>query len=123
MKNILKGFIKWLKIHIYEILYIILLLILSTYILVNWEKCITMKFFEQFNGNNILFLIWIMLFILPFYDIEAKGWKLRRKRTEDARREFEYAERDFMQNQINDIRNNIGFENSEEMDGGSSDHE
>lgn len=57
MKSIFKRFINWVKLRIYEILYVLLLMVLSGYIVVNWEKCITMKFFEQFDGNNILFLI------------------------------------------------------------------
>lgn len=120
MKSIFKRFTNWAKLRIYEILYILLLTTLSSYIVVNWEKCIAMKFFEQFDGNNILFLIWIVLLILPFYDIEAKGWKFHRKGIEDTRKQFENAENTFMQNRINNIRDNIQAQNSEEMNGGGS---
>lgn len=110
----------WIKLRIYEILYIALLMLLSAYILVNWEICVTMTFFEQFDGNNILFLIWIVLLILPFYDVEAKGWKFRKKGIEDTRKQFENAESNFRQNQINNMLDSIKTQNPEEMDGGGS---
>lgn len=125
-----KKFIRWIKLHIYEIMYILLLALLSSYILFNWEICVTMTFFEQFDGNNILFLIWIVLLILPFYDVEAKGWKFRKKGIEDTRKLYENAESNFMQEQINNLqeqinnlRDSMQFQNSDEMEGGSSQNE
>lgn len=118
-----KRLIKWIKLRIYEILYIELLAILSSYILINWEICVTMTFFEQFDGNNILFLIWIVLLILPFYDVEAKGWKFRKKGIEDTRKLFENAESNFIQERINILRDSMHSQNSDEMDGGSSQNE
>lgn len=123
MNNMFKRLIKWIKLRIYEILYIVLLAILSSYILINWEICVTMTFFEQFDGNNILFLIWIVLLILPFYDVEAKGWKFRKKGIEDTRKLFENAESNFMQERINNLRDSMQSRNSDEMDGGSSQNE
>jgi hypothetical protein len=123
MNNMFKRLIKWIKLRIYEILYIELLAILSSYILINWEICVTMTFFEQFDGNNILFLIWIVLLILPFYDVEAKGWKFRKKGIEDTRKLFENAENNFMQERINNLRDSMQFQNSDETDGGSSQNE
>lgn len=120
MKKIFKRFINWIRLRIYEILYIIMLMILSIYIIINWETCITMKFFEQFDGNNILFLVWIVLFILPFYDVEAEGWKFRRKGIQDTQRMLNTAEVDYIQNQINNIRDNAQSQDSEEMDGGGN---
>lgn len=120
MKKVFKIIMHWIKLHIYEISYIVLLMILTSYILINWETCVTMTFFEQFDGNNILFLIWIMLLILPFFDVEAKGWKFRKKGIEDTRKLFENAESDFRQNQINNLRNSMQSQNLEEMNGGGS---
>ncbi|MCM1212250.1 MAG: hypothetical protein NC318_11660 [Blautia sp.] len=123
MKNVVKRFINWIKLRIYEVLYIALLIILSAYILINWEVCVTMTFFDQFDGNNILFLIWIVLLILPFYDVEAKGWKFRKKGIEDTRKQYETAESNFMQNQINNIIDSMQSQNSEETNGGSGNNE
>lgn len=55
-----------------------------------------------------------------FYDVEAKGWKFRRKRIEDTKKLFEKAESDYIQNQLNNLRDSMRPKHSEEMDGGSS---
>lgn len=88
-------FFKWIKLHIYGILYIGLVLILSKYIISNWDKCISMKFFEQFDGNNILFLVWIASFIAFFYDVEAKGFKFQRRKYENMDSQYKNAENRF----------------------------
>lgn len=107
IKELFKRLCKWIKLHIYGILYFILIVILSTYIVINWDKCITMKFFEQFDGNNILFLVWIALIILFFYDIEAKDMKFHRKKIEDTQKQFAEADNAFQQNQINNLRERL----------------
>lgn len=116
--------LKLLRFRIYEILYIVLLGILSAYVIIHWEECITMTFFDQFDGNNILFLVWIVLIILLFYDVEAKGWKFRKKRAEDTLREFNNADVTYAQ-KISDIRDNIYVHgsNANETDGGITNHE
>lgn len=123
MNNIFKRFINWIKLRIYEIIYILLLVILSSYILINWEICVSMTFFEQFDGNNILFLIWIVLLILPFYDVEAKGWKFRKKGIEDTRKLLQNAESNFMQERFNNLRDSGQVQNSGGIDGGSNQNE
>lgn len=92
---VFKRVINWIKFHIYEMFYAIILIVLSKYILINWNKCIAMKFFEKFDGNNILFLVWIVLIISLLYDVEAKGWKFRRKGIEDTRKQIENVEFNF----------------------------
>lgn len=118
-----KRFLNWIKRHVYEMSYAALLLILSAYVLNNWDICITMTFFEQFDGNNILFLVWIALLILTFYDVEAKGWKFRKKGIEDTRKLIENTEFNYMQEQMNNLRDSMQYQNAEKMEGGSSQNE
>ena len=54
------------------------LIVLTVYIIKNWDLCISMQFFSEFNGNNILFFVWIILLFLMLYDVEAKGVKLKK---------------------------------------------
>ncbi len=119
MENKWKRFINGIKLYLHEIMYFVLLVILTRYILLHWEECIAMQFFEKFDGNNILFLIWLALLILPFYDVEAKGWKLRRKIIKDTEKQYENAESDFIQNQIDGLRENMQSQNLEEINGGN----
>ena len=59
-----KRILEVLSRYLYNILYIALLAVLWRYIILNWEKCISMQFFSQFDGNNILFLVGIALVTL-----------------------------------------------------------
>ena len=56
--------------------------ILTVYVLSNWEKSISMQFFSNFNGNNILFIVWLLMIIVNIYDIEIKGFKMSERKQE-----------------------------------------
>lgn len=71
----------------YIFLHFILLGILTKYILNHWEICVSMQFFTQFNGNNILFLVWIADIMLFFYDVELKEGKILRRNIEEAKKQ------------------------------------
>lgn len=66
-----------------------------------------MQFFVQFDGNNILFLVWIAAILLFFYDVEAKGWKFRKKGIEDTKRQLDNAEIVYSQKQIENRLNEL----------------
>lgn len=78
----------WTISNIYTILYVVLVIALTKYIFCNWEKCISMRFFTQFDGNNILFIVWILLLVLPFYDIEIKETKFHKRNMEKAKEQI-----------------------------------
>lgn len=73
----------------HNILHIITFFCLTSYILPNWEKCISMQFFERFDGNNILFLVWLADIMLSFYDVEIKEGKFHRRNIEEARKQMQ----------------------------------
>ena len=83
--NWLQRVVHFVWVRIYTVLYIAILWKLSEYIFNNWEKCISMKLFSQFDGNNILFLVWIAAIMLFFYDIEIKEGKFHRRNIEEAK--------------------------------------
>ena len=68
----------------YSVFHVIAFLCLTCYVLLNWEKCISMQFFSQFNGNNILFLVWIILIFLIIYEVEGKGIKIAKHKKEEV---------------------------------------
>lgn len=88
IKCVGKQFWDCLKRYIYQILYVIMLGVLWTYIVLNWEKCVSMQFFSQFDGNNILFLAGILLIILPFYEVEGNGIKIRKAGTKELEKDL-----------------------------------
>lgn len=53
-----------------RVFHYLILIILTCYVILNWEKCISMQFFSQFDGNNILFLLWLILIFLIIYNVK-----------------------------------------------------
>ena len=80
-----------------NILYVVIVFVLWGYLIYNWEKCISMQFFNQFDGNNILFLIGIALLILPFFrfEIEGKGVKVQAEMRKEMQADFQNADSDY----------------------------
>lgn len=64
--------LNWIK----KIWYIILVLITSKYVLCNFSELTSFTFFEKFNGRNLIFLVWIVLLLLPFFD-NFEGFGIR----------------------------------------------
>lgn len=92
-----------LRPYLYQILYSIMLGANWIYIVLNWEKCISMQLFSRFDGNNILFLVGILLLILPFYEVEGKGFKIRRVGMKKFENDLNKAESEYQKNHIQNI--------------------
>lgn len=104
--------------HIYTILYVFMLLILWTYVVCNWDICISMQFFSQFDGNNILFILGLVLMILPFYDIEGKGVRLRRRSTKSLEDKLQNADSTYKHEMLRSEVSQLQYENMKKSDGG-----
>lgn len=116
----------WISVYMYTILYAGLLAVLSWYILGNWEKCVSMQFFSRFDGNNILFLVWIILIILPFYDIEGKEIRIHRKekkKIEDTEKKLQIVDSKFQFDQFDIIKETTKTQSHVTMDGGDKNDE
>ena len=37
-----------------------------------WDTCISMQFFQHFDGNNILFCCWLLMIFLKIFRIKIK---------------------------------------------------
>lgn len=75
----------------YSIFHVITILCLTCYVLLNWGKCISMQLLSQFDGNNILFLVWIILILLVIYDVEGKGIKIATRKKEEVQQNLSDA--------------------------------
>ena len=92
---------KWLLKQRSIIFHWVILIVLTVYIIRNWDSCVSMQFFSNFDGNNILFLVWIILIFLMLYDVEAKGVKLRKR---ELKKELDIID---MQHRINAMSHTI----------------
>ena len=83
---------KWLKSHgvsirnrLVDYWFMLIFLVTTIYVLANFKVCIDLSFTEDFNGNNLIFLFWLVLIIFPMFDsfegfgISSKKRKLNKE--------------------------------------------
>ena len=66
LADLFKSFRIYMKNHIYITYSICTFIALSAYVIFNWEECTEMQFFNSFDGNNVLFLVWVLLFFYQY---------------------------------------------------------
>ena len=55
--------------------YFVVVVALTIYIICNWSSAISFTPFNDFDGNNLLFVVWIVFASLPFLRIEFEKGK------------------------------------------------
>ena len=60
--------------------YIILLIFSSMYVLKNFDTFVTQCFICKFDGNSLIFVLWLLLLIMPIINsIEGYGFKFNKE--------------------------------------------
>ena len=60
--------------------YIILLIFSSMYVLKNFDTFVTQCFICKFEGNSLIFVLWLLLLIMPLINsIEGYGFKFNKE--------------------------------------------
>lgn len=60
--------------------YIILLIISSIYVFKNFNLLVTQCFICKFDGNSLIFILWLLLLLMPFVSsIEGYGFKFNKE--------------------------------------------
>lgn len=68
--------------------YALIFLVTTVYVLWNFKVCIDLRFTEDFNGKNLIFLFWLLLIILPMFEsFEGFGISIK-KRKQEKKEEF-----------------------------------
>lgn len=86
ISDIVRSIPKWIGICfdklaqvLRKVWYVILLSISTTYVICNFEEIVDFQFFTQFNGKNLIFVVWIVLLIIPLFDsFEGFGISIKR---------------------------------------------
>ena len=55
--------------------YFVVVVALTVYVICNWSRAISFTPFSDFDGNNLLFVVWIIFASLPFLRIEYEKGK------------------------------------------------
>ncbi len=73
--NAIDFSILWIR----KLWYLILLSISTPYVISNFDEIVEFQFFTEFNGKNLIFLVWIVLLVVPLFDsFEGFGISLKR---------------------------------------------
>lgn len=76
-----------------KIWYLILVVSSSIYVFINFSELVSFTFFEEFNGKNLIFIIWLVLLLLPLIDnFEGFGVHLSKHANRVAQKSNEIAE-------------------------------
>jgi hypothetical protein len=58
--------------------YFIVLITLTLFVICEWPQITIFTFFSQFDGKNLIFLIWIIIIVLPLINgLEGFGFKVK----------------------------------------------
>ena len=68
-----------------RIFHYFVLIVLTCYVISNWETCISMSFFKQFDGNNVLFIVWIVLIFLCIYNVRIDKYAIFERSVEQQK--------------------------------------
>ena len=64
--------------------YVLVFLVTTIYVLSNFKVCIDLSFTEDFNGNNLVFLFWLVLIVFPLFEsFEGFGISIKKRKQEN----------------------------------------
>lgn len=115
-----KAELYWIK----KLWYIILLVLSTKYVITNFTTLTNQCFGCHFNGNSIIFILWIILLLMPLIDsIEGYGFKFNKEKSDRERQtkelhdlSDELVNRDNYSNiaELNSLLRNLRKENKDE---------
>ena len=64
--------LSWIR----RIWYVVVLTGTSIYVFSNFSELVNFTFFNQFNGKNLIFILWLVLILMPLFD-NFEGFGIR----------------------------------------------
>lgn len=76
--------VEWLGYWLQRLWYAFLFIGSTIYLFFNFEQCSKLTFTSDFNGDNVIFVFWLILLILPLFErFEGFGVNIKLKRQND----------------------------------------
>lgn len=77
-----KSELYWIR----KVWYVLLLVLSTIYVGCNFCQLVKQNIITQFDGNSLIFILWLVLLFLPLFNsIEGYGFKLSKEREEQER--------------------------------------
>lgn len=81
MKNRLKAFGLSFRYKLVDYWFVLILTVATIFVFVNFKECVALSFTEDFNGMNLIFLVWIALLIFPMFEsFEGFGISIKKRK-------------------------------------------
>lgn len=77
----IKRFSSNIRNRLVDYWYVIVFVVVTIFVLKNFDECIALSFTENFNGKNLIFLFWLALIIFPMFEsFEGFGISIKKRK-------------------------------------------
>lgn len=81
IKNRLKTFSLNFRYKLVDYWFVLILTVATIFVFVHFKECVALSFTEDFNGMNLIFLVWIALLIFPMFEsFEGFGISIKKRK-------------------------------------------
>lgn len=122
MKKIRYGF-EWISYWILRLWYLIVLSISTWYVVSNFDSIRDFSFFDKFNGDNLIFILWLIILVLPLFDsLEGFGVSVKRRKNDEISEKTKAAASDAIDYQnistITELEQQLNSQENKEVKNG-----
>lgn len=81
IKNRLKAFGSCFRYKLVDYWFGLILTVATIFVFVHFKECVALSFTADFNGMNLIFLVWIALLIFPMFEsFEGFGISIKKRK-------------------------------------------
>lgn len=81
IKNRLKAFSLNFRYKLVDYWFVLILTVATIFVFVYFKECVALSFTADFNGMNLIFLVWIALLIFPMFEsFEGFGISIKKRK-------------------------------------------
>ncbi len=81
IKNRLKAFSLNFRYKLVDYWFVLILTVATIFVFVHFKECVALSFTADFNGMNLIFLVWIALLIFPMFEsFEGFGISIKKRK-------------------------------------------
>lgn len=78
-----KAFASNFRYKLVDYWFVLILALSTVFVILHFKECITLSFTADFNGMNLIFLVWIALLIFPMFEsFEGFGISIKKRKYE-----------------------------------------
>ena len=79
--NRLKALASCFRYKLVDYWFVLILTVATIFVLVHFKECVSFSFTADFNGMNLIFLVWIALLIFPMFEsFEGFGISIKKRK-------------------------------------------